>query len=240
MSPDVDVDVLLSEIQNLRRKLEFFERYYQQHHQHCSVAPPASPPVDDETEPSRLQIVPFSLQSINPSKYGGTTPRWRQLANQILKDVLVPRQWIERRECLGLHTTQGTSWLTTAIFGAPGRDFQQQATSQLVSGVMASAQAYATNTKATQEYSNTFRQIHSFMELVLISMCAVLEKLGYPVDEINETMRICLSNSEDINLKRLRRGALWVNGTIAGMCDAGICDKGTELFFICKCTRGTC
>lgn len=137
-----DVDSLLSEIQSLRRKLKFFKK----HHQCCLIARPASPPVDDEAEPSaELQIIPFSVQGI---KSRDKIPRWRQIADQILTDV-IPEKWIERREDLGLHVDQGAAWLTTAIFRAPVQKFRRQATSQLGEGIIVSAQAYAKDTKAT-------------------------------------------------------------------------------------------
>ena len=229
-----DVDSLLSVIQTLRRELDFFKN----HHKCCSIALPASPPVDDETEPSaELQIIPFLAQSVEVSKPRDTIPRWRQIANKILTQV-TPEQWNERREYFGLHNE--ATWLTTAIFGAPVQGSGRQAESQFGAGIMISAQAYATVTKATQKSADMFRQIHSFMELVLVSLCAVLEFLNYPVDEINETMRICLSDSDDINLKRLRHGAIWVSRTIVDMYKAGIGDKGSEFFFICTYTGGAC
>lgn len=53
-----------------------------------------------------------------------------------------------------------------------------------------------------------YYQLHTFRVLVFLSLCAVLEVLDYPIDDINELMRICVSNSSDTNLKRLRSGAV--------------------------------
>jgi len=235
-----DVDTLLCENKKLRKQLEFFK----QHHQFCSIVIPDSPLADDvsgyeDSDPGTgLQIIPFSFDDVEPSRLHNKIPKWRPIADQILKDVLNPEQWNKRRENLGLDTTQGTAWLITSILGAPMQVSRQQETSQRAAGVMVAAQAYANNTKATQELTDIFDQIQRFMWLVLVSLCAVLESLDFPLQEINETMRICLSDSEDINLKRLRRGALWVNSTIADMYAAGCGDQGMELFFSCAYIRG--
>jgi hypothetical protein len=228
-----NVEALLSELKSLRKKVRIFE----QHHECCSIV---LPPVDDESGDgetelsSELQIIPFSPLSplSTNSKPHDTIPRWKRIADDILQDALCPEQWIERRRDLGLATIEGATWLTTAILGAPSQVFGQR-TGQCADEVMVSAQIYARSTRAAQGYSDVFYQIRCFMELVLVSLCAVLEILGYPEGEINETMRICLSNSEDINLRRLRRGALWVHHIIADMCEAGVGGNGSDLFFIC-------
>jgi hypothetical protein len=223
-----EIGALLSELKYLRKKVTIFE----QHHKCCPID---LSPIDDES--TKLQIIPFSPSSTNLKPHN-KIPRWRQIADDILRDALIGTQWTERRKTLGLATTEGVTWLTSAILGAHTQVFGQR-TGHLADGVMVSAQVYAKSTKAAQEYSDMFYQIRYFMELVFVSLCAVLEILDYPVDDINNTMRILLSDSEDANLKRLRRGALWVNRTIADMCKAGAGDYSTEFFFLCTYAQGT-
>jgi hypothetical protein len=144
-----DVDALLSEIQALRKKLVFF----QHHHRCCSIVPPPSPPHTQPTRPSDgFQIIPFSPRCIELPKPRDTIPRWRTIADQILKDVLVPEQWTERRTKLGLDTT---TWLTTAILGAQ-EQFSHRATDQPTLEVMVSAKKYAENTKVARGRAETF------------------------------------------------------------------------------------
>jgi len=97
-------------------------------------------------------------------------------------------------------------------------------------GVLASAQAYARATKASQGNATFVHKLQAFRELVFVSLCAVLEACNYPRDEINKTMRIYVSDSEDKNLKRLRSGALWVNHRIVDL-DPALEGSATEWFF---------
>ncbi|KAH7330019.1 hypothetical protein BKA65DRAFT_48318 [Rhexocercosporidium sp. MPI-PUGE-AT-0058] len=232
-----DTQTLLERIRQLETKLKYLE----QHHQRCSIhkqsltARPGNENKISSTEPSgtRLTVISFIPQP-SESKQARKVPQWLKTAVQVIKDVPSADDWDVKRREANLFTVDENYHAIAAISGGvlPSRS-QYHLPTEPDLGPIDLARAYARITKLSEGNAAFTCRLHSFHELVFVSLCAVLEASGYPVDEINETMRIYVSHTEDINLKRLRHGALWANSAICRLAEAGWGDRATELFLLC-------
>ncbi|KAF8847958.1 hypothetical protein BDZ45DRAFT_665151 [Acephala macrosclerotiorum] len=234
-----DIKALLAHIKILEEKVKYFE----QHHQCCSLVTPVSPPVDEASDDPNgndglaspgLEIVPYDPQHAKISKPPNSNPKWRKAADQLLEKVQFTTQWTAWIKQLKSSEIDENASVIAEICGVPAQVpaqiYDRQITNPKADGVIASAQAYARATKASQGNTAFVLKLHAFRELVFVSLCAVLEALGYPISTINETMRICVSDSKDTNLKRLRKGAVWANHRIVEL-DTALEGNATEWFF---------
>ena len=101
------------------------------------------------------------------------------------------------------------------------------------------AKSYANVTKKSEKTLEFAQLVHSFRELVFVSLCVVLEYYGIPEDDINQVMKICISNSEPKHLKRLRRGARLANRLVDELSRSGWGDLATEMLFISEHLRNS-
>ncbi|OBT39577.1 hypothetical protein VE00_09480 [Pseudogymnoascus sp. WSF 3629] len=77
---------------------------------------------------------------------------------------------------------------------------------------------FARITKATEKVTEFARQVHAFQELIFVSACFVLTASGVKTSEVNSIMQLCVSDSKDAHLRRLRRGSQWANEQMSKMC----------------------
>ncbi|PVH71591.1 hypothetical protein DL98DRAFT_596809 [Cadophora sp. DSE1049] len=237
-----DIKALLAHISSLEMKVKYFE----QHHQRCPLNNLVSPPIDRESDESSgdnnqqstspgFEIIPYEYQhDADISKPRELNPNWRKAADQLLKNVQSTTEWALWIAKLKSSDDDETASIITEICGVPSQfpGHKQRTPDPQDDGVMASAKAYARATKVSHDTASYVLKLHTFRVLVFVSLCAVLEALDYPVDDINEVMRICVSNSSDTNLKRLRSGAVWVNRRIAGL-NTALGGHATEVREVC-------
>jgi hypothetical protein len=240
-----DVKALLAHIEKLEKRLQYYERY----HQCCPHIVALSPPADEESDLdddlSGLKVIPFSVKDLQPSKPHNSNQPWRKIADQLLNDdVSFIKELTLRTAEFGLNkatdlnnliiadicstsanVTALNSLIIAGTYGATAQDplevHQEQA------NIIEIAQGYAQKTKYSRGNVKFYDELQTFRELIFVSFCAVLENVGESVQEINGAMRILLSNSNDVHLKRMRRGAIWANQRIAVLGD-----NATEWFFI--------
>ena len=234
-----DIKAMLAHIKRLEEKLA----YFMQHHHRCHLATHVSPPVADDTYNSDgdhdelaspgLRIIPFNPEHTELPKTPISNTRWRKVADQLLKHAPFAEQWSAWTKQLKLSETHEKNLVIAAICGVPAQVPQvceKHMINSKVTGVIALAQAYARATKESQGNATLAFRLQTFQELVFVSLCSVLETVGCPLHEVNETMRIWVSDSEDKNLKRLRRGAVWANQRISEL-DTALEGYATEWFF---------
>ncbi|CZT13939.1 uncharacterized protein RAG0_17549 [Rhynchosporium agropyri] len=235
-----DTRTLLEYIQQLENKLEYLE----QHHQQCSIHKQSLPlRLGNESEISSTELNGTGLSIISfipepaESRQAQQVPKWQKTAAQVVDDIPSADDWDVRRKEVNLFTVEENYFAIAAISGGirPSRSLCPMPTEPGL-GPIDLARAYARMTKTSEGNAAFTCRLHYFHELVFVSLCAVLEASGYPPEEINETMRIYVSDTEDINLKRLRRGALWANSAIRRLAEAGWGDRATELFLLCGCS----
>lgn len=211
-----------------------------------------------ENTPSTLKIIPF-IADHPRKKPCHSLPRWKKVADQILEDVPDAKRWIPRRQELRLKTNEDYNRIVAAVTGVCGigNTSQRRHRTILPSSNGTSednirvAAAVHQNTKlpsltnslirsakACARLTRTSQVLSSFQELVFVSLCVVLECHGIPVDHLDEIMRICISDSEPRNLKRLRCGAIWANRVIFDLGNAGWGIRATELFLLCTLCAG--
>lgn len=92
---------------------------------------------------------------------------------------------------------------------------------------------YAQITKGSKDLAKFAAEVHAFHELIFVSACEVLIFAGFNVGSVNDAMRLCLTNSKDIHLYRLQKGARWVGEQISTL-DAEWEHLMTEYIFCCK------
>ena len=91
--------------------------------------------------------------------------------------------------------------------------------------------------KSSITNSNLQRSFSNFQALIVLSMCAVLEKRGTPYSTVDQITQ-CITDAGEGDRKRFRRGAVWINGLIAQLVGRGWClYRATELFFLSKRSR---
>ena len=68
----------------------------------------------------------------------------------------------------------------------------------------------ASLTKSSFARASLQRSFSYFQALILLSLCAVLEKRGTPSNTTNEITQ-CIADAGEEDRKRFRRGAIWIN-----------------------------
>jgi len=76
---------------------------------------------------------------------------------------------------------------------------------------------YALITKGSKDLAEAATEVHAFQELIFISACEVLTSTAHDVESVNEAMRLCISDSSETNLYRLRKGSRWLGGQISAL-----------------------
>ena len=252
-----DVHKLLDQILTLEKRLRHLER----HHKHCPVDREISPsPSDKENDAgsshdldnnadtvereagSGLKIITFDphLHDQQKTKTTQSNPKWRVIAREMLDSVPDINNWVNLRQHRGTATDQEHEMVVAMIAGhsnqvrdSGSKSVYPAGDADIAGRLINSAKTYARITQSFQTKADLAWRVHSFQELVFVSLCAVLERHGIPLSDIDEIMRICISNSHPTNLHRLRCGALWVNEIIVGLVKAGWHHRATELFLLC-------
>ncbi|KAL2065268.1 hypothetical protein VTL71DRAFT_2937 [Oculimacula yallundae] len=178
-------------------------------------------------------------------KVPASNARWRQIIDKLTTGWDEPNSWANRRADIGLKSVERNHIALTILLELKSAESEGQETeamtgimpglqpNEMVTGKLVTvARQYALGTKSFERHNGFAVQLHSFRELVLVSLCVVIEHEGIPIETINDLMRICLSSSGAANLYRLRRGALWVNRVIAGLIRKGWQHGATEFFLL--------
>jgi hypothetical protein len=74
---------------------------------------------------------------------------------------------------------------------------------------------YAWIAKNSRGRAKHASSVATFQDFIFHSACAVLEYCGFPAESIDMIMYITTSESQPKNLRRLRRGAVWINEVIS-------------------------
>ena len=77
---------------------------------------------------------------------------------------------------------------------------------------------FARITKTTGEVTEFTQQVYAFQQLIFVSACFVLTASGVKTSKVNPIMQLCVSDSADTQLRRLRRGSQWLNEQISKVC----------------------
>lgn len=185
-----------------------------------------------------LKFYSFDPKLINTTRLKlNYVQQWQKVADQFLRDIPIAKKWLNKRETIGLLSDAQNAFAIKSTCGiaiASHKTHSQLALTLKPISVIEAATAYAQAAKNSQMGAALAQQLSSFHTLILVSFCAVLEKLGHQVPEINKVMRSCISKSSEVNLSRLRRGALWVNRMIIDLNAAGFNNRATELFLLCE------
>ena len=225
--------------------------------QYVSVAPTAANNLHNTTNTAKgLEIVifdPLSIKDIETKSERTLLPRheqWRTVANQLIDKVPHINEWIARRRILGLESDQSIIAVICKVSGAlngssksdssvrPALGFCNDRLQDTSVDLIAIAHEYALITRSSQINADFACLLNRFQELIFASLCAVLERHGTDVGLIDNAMRICISNSEPRNLKRLRHGAVWANRMIMDLARTKGWDlfRATEMLFLCNLT----
>lgn len=172
--------------------------------------------------------------------------RWMHEADILLKEIPEATTWVEKWEKRGLshkfhyHNAVGT------VLGTPPTaesrfDAMSSATAILDNhdcnvreNLLASVSRYAETVKSSGAAVREAAHIAAFQELVFVSLCVILLDHGVETAMVDEIMRICVSDSSERNLRRLRLGALWVNKVIHELQWAGWGERASGIFILCK------
>lgn len=174
-----------------------------------------------------------------PAKKRRTNSKvWETIAEDFIREVVDARGLGARRKYLGLDSHATKYHIFAAIAGVDNARFLVREDAGTITpnanAFTDTARAYARMAKASSVDVKLSVQLQKFRLLVFVTLCAVLERQKVPVKDIDEVMQICISNSQPETLKRLRAGALWVNGVISGLSEEGWGYEATELFFLCE------
>ncbi|KFY66723.1 hypothetical protein V497_00743 [Pseudogymnoascus sp. VKM F-4516 (FW-969)] len=74
---------------------------------------------------------------------------------------------------------------------------------------------YGILTKGSEDLAKAAREVHAFQELIFVSACEVLISNGHNVSSINDLMKVCISDSGDTHLYRIRKGSRWLGKLIS-------------------------
>lgn len=76
---------------------------------------------------------------------------------------------------------------------------------------------FARVTKAMEEVTEFTQQVYAIQQLIFVSACLVLRASGVKADIVNPIMRLCISDSADLQLYRLRLSSQWINDQVSKM-----------------------
>ena len=234
----MEINHSLTEIHKLKAKIHRLEakvKRLEQHHQHCAVTRRR---LSSHSTDREVPIIVFNVNEQDSTVKAQAQPKWRKYATRFLDGVPTTTDWIKRREQLGLVALEDNETAIAAIAGdcSPRWALQLSKIGPLActDDLLCSARAYAQITRRSSVDATFTSQLRSFQDVVFVSLCAVLEQCGVPVEQIDDVMRLSISDSQPIHLKRLRAGATWANQVISVLSKAGWGFRATEMLLICE------
>lgn len=169
-------------------------------------------------------------------------PRWREVADELLRNLPLTHQWCQKREEMNLKDEVDLLRAYSAILSinqAPEiRNSHEPASALVVDQHKQScspcdvARAYALATKRLEDRSKFVVQVLSFRQLVFTSLCVLLGHMGVRREAVESIMQVCISDSDGRHLSDIRQGAIWVNRMIAYMMEKGSGNRASEIFVI--------
>lgn len=168
-----------------------------------------------------------------------TSPRWQDVRKSFLQKVPKPALWRRKQVEAGLSDAETYEDVVRALTGhgsIKSSAILHAETPHTSNALISLTFRMAALTKASLTNSNLQRSFSNFQALILLSICAVLEKRGVTYTVIDEIIQQITDAGEE-DRKRFRRGAVWINGLIAQLVDKGWrLDRATELFFLSMCS----
>ncbi|KAM3066224.1 hypothetical protein ACMFMG_012128 [Clarireedia jacksonii] len=167
--------------------------------------------------------------------------RWQYDMDKMLNDIPSADDWSSKRDMVGLSSSidilrafdmiiDGTKTPAVPLVANPYLPTDSHSSSDVL---LRLASDYARTTSLLAVEKSFTTQIVLFRLLVFVSLCCVLLHHGVKRSLIDETMRICVSDSTDRNLDALRRGAGWVNRMISSLAPKGLGHRASEIFVLC-------
>lgn len=170
----------------------------------------------------------------NPSKKA-RAGSWKKAADALINDTPVAEKWktpwiiestVPSSDCHSpAKLILGTSPPNT-ISGIVETSFQDE--------ILVRAATFASNIANYGNRADLYTKIHSFHEIVLVSICVVLLDCGKPQEDVDSIMQIHISNAEPKHLNRLRNGAKWANSLVNALHWRGWGKRAQEVLFYCK------
>jgi hypothetical protein len=160
--------------------------------------------------------------------------RWKTAAIQLISGVPEAEAWVRRRKDLKLDDSSAIRLISGAfsssiVSGADSYCLPTDATDLIASGI-----AFARITKRSQVDAAVAVLVKTFQELIVLSLAAVYRQHGIDLSLINIMMRE-ISDSEERHLSQMRRGAVWLNNTIAQLwASTHWGQRACDAVFFCK------
>ena len=140
--------------------------------------------------------------------------QWVKLVDQIIENIPPAQDWKAAKKSFGLRSLEDEYRIIASLCGsavAPG--------------------SFEAGVRGCMSKIRLRQLLNNFDHLISTSMCCVLERSGMPLDVVNRTMQLTLSNVGPRQLIRCRNGAKWVNKIIDELASAGWGLRATEIFF---------
>lgn len=151
-------------------------------------------------------------------------PRWQHLADDLIEKTPIGSRWWTMLSDIGIGSLSEVSTAlefllehntSTAIFPRlPSTEVAivQPARCDMLLDYVT---AYATALKARDISTNVTSMLVNFSKFLFVDLCIVLESEGVEKDDVNNMMRITISDATDLSLDRIKRAVKWTNS----MCD---------------------
>ncbi|KAL5346626.1 hypothetical protein ACLOAV_008333 [Pseudogymnoascus australis] len=189
----------------------------------------SSPDVEDWTIPYKpeeyFSVRPTArVSSRSPNARKQTVCRWQSAADDLIGTITSMKEFMALR-----YSKETGDSLIRAILGGVSVP-ESSSRSVFSQSPLEALKNYARITKGSEYVAKFAAAVHAFQELILVSACEVLVFAGYKEDSVNDAMRMCLTDSQDSHLRRLRMGARWVAEQISAL-DVEWGDSMTEHIF---------
>lgn len=206
---------------------------------HNLSSPPPSP-VPSTTRPCGLRFALFDPATIAPAK---SPPQWQAELAKLLNEVPAVVVWEDTRREIGLGVSDNDMHVMAQLLGVSTLNWSANApansiveTTSQKSPLLQSARFYAEFTGRFLTFTQLTRNLGFFQQLIVASLCAVLEGNKVPTEDVDAIMSLCVSEK---SLYRYRLGAVWVNRQISSLFFQGWGHRASELFLLCGCYKQT-
>lgn len=204
---------------------------------------PSTPPETPDTsetpetpEPSQTSEPPepSEVQPVQPA------PRWQSSMDMMIESMAAENV-LSRRKAIGLSSqAEIIEALNILIHGNQGKDISNHNTTpsddsfSSLNPTLQLLNTFAVTTDCLRIQTSFIEQIYHFRMLIFVSICCVAIYDGADEELIHTVMKKCVSNSGKKNLRRIRKGALWVNRMMEKLSRDGFGHFAFEIFVLCE------
>ncbi|KAI9732515.1 MAG: hypothetical protein M1834_003850 [Cirrosporium novae-zelandiae] len=209
----------------------------------CPLPPSAYSRIEHNEAQSQLQLVVCD-PSDTVCPHNNEKPRWKQDIDKLLAEIPDMSDWISRRKEMMLVSAKDNrnaiNFLLkksmplidmSGLLNDQSKETPKDPSKEIY--MLEIANSYASFTRNTLAQGKLITRLGLFQALIFVSLCAVLAKIGISSKAVHSVMRVCITNSEDKYLRRLRRGSIWVNRCISELSKTYWSDRSSEIFLIC-------